>query len=235
MVPFSRATYSDQVVSFVKAAIRRGELRPGDPVREVALAERLGISRAPIREALQVLQQEGLITSVPQKGKTVRLISPTEIYQSFAVLGILEAAAAASWLPGMAGPTIDKLRDVVERMHAKAQIATGLADMADLDEAFHDTLLSGVENRQLAYMASTHCSALLKYLLFRQWDTAFTPLEFYVRHRLVYEALLTLDPMRVELAIRNHYEELGTIMSSQSRGREQQKSNAPSADAGLYR
>lgn len=214
MIPFSRATYSAQVVNYVKAAIRRGELAPGDPVREVALAERLGISRAPIREALQILQQEGLISSVPQKGKTVRIISPTEVYQSFAVLGILEAAAAASWLPGMAGASMEKLRDIIERIRLKAQNASGLADMADLDEAFHETLLSGVENRQLAYMATTHCAALLKYLMFKQWDTAFTPAEFYVRHRLVFEAVQTLDPMRVELAIRNHYEELGAILAT---------------------
>lgn len=210
---FSRVTYSDQVVSFVKAAIRRGELSPGDPVREVALAERLGISRAPIREALQILQQEGIITSVPQKGKTVRVLTPTEIYQSFTVLGILEGAAAASWLPSMPKEVLERLSVVVEHMRAQAQTATGLADMAELDVDFHEIILSGVQNRQLAHMAATHCAPLLKYLLFRQWDKAFTPPEFFDRHHKVFVALETLNPQHVEEAIREHYEDLGVIMA----------------------
>ena len=65
-----RQTYSGQVVEFIKRCILDGELAPGEQVKEVILSERLGISRAPIREALQILTQDGLITSEPQKGST---------------------------------------------------------------------------------------------------------------------------------------------------------------------
>lgn len=213
MITFTRATYSDQVVTFVKTAIRRGELSPGDAVREVALAERLGISRAPIREALQILQQEGLITSVPQKGKTIRVVTSTEIRQTFAICGILEAAAAASWLTRMNDGVINSLRDVMDRIYTKARVASGLADMAELDEIFHETLLSGAENRQLAHMAGNHAAPLLKFLLFRNWDTAFTPEEFCRRHQEVFDAVVSRDAARVESSLRTHYDDLGSIMA----------------------
>ena len=72
MHTFKRQTYSGQVVEFIKRCILDGELAPGEQVKEVTLSERLGISRAPIREALQILTQDGLITSEPQKGKYIR-------------------------------------------------------------------------------------------------------------------------------------------------------------------
>lgn len=69
---FTKQTYCNQVTSYIRSLIRKGTLEIGAPVKEAVLSEQLGISRAPIREALQVLVQEGLITSEPQKGKHVR-------------------------------------------------------------------------------------------------------------------------------------------------------------------
>ena len=79
MHTFKRQTYSGQVVEFIKRCILDGELAPGEQVKEVTLSERLGISRAPIREALQILTQDGLITSEPQKGKYIRKMTRQEM------------------------------------------------------------------------------------------------------------------------------------------------------------
>ena len=76
---FKKQTYSTVVADYIKRQIQQGELLPGQAIKEVALAEHLGISRAPVREALESLVQEGLVTSEPQKGKRVRLMSPEEI------------------------------------------------------------------------------------------------------------------------------------------------------------
>lgn len=75
------------VADYIKRQIQQGELLPGQAIKEVALAEHLGISRAPVREALESLVQEGLVTSEPQKGKRVRLMSPEEIRNSYSVGG----------------------------------------------------------------------------------------------------------------------------------------------------
>ena len=95
---FTKQTYCNQVASYIRTLIREGKLEIGAQIKEASLAEQLGISRAPIREALQTLVQEGLITSEPQKGKYVRQMSSKEIYDSYAVAGILEGAGVASSL-----------------------------------------------------------------------------------------------------------------------------------------
>lgn len=82
---FTKQTYCNQVTSYIRSLIRKGTLEIGAPVKEAVLSEQLGISRAPIREALQVLVQEGLITSEPQKGKHVRQMTGKEIYDSYVV------------------------------------------------------------------------------------------------------------------------------------------------------
>ena len=92
MHTFKRQTYSGQVVEFIKRCILDGELAPGEQVKEVILSERLGISRAPIREALQILTQDGLITSEPQKGKYIRKMTRQEIENEYEIGGILEGA-----------------------------------------------------------------------------------------------------------------------------------------------
>ena len=94
LMDFKKETYSIQAAAYIRSLIRSGELSPGAPVREAFLSERLGISRAPIREALLSLAQEGLICAEPQKGKTVRHMSAREIYDSYTVAGILVGAGA---------------------------------------------------------------------------------------------------------------------------------------------
>ena len=66
MSGIKKLTYSEQVADYIKQSILKGELSPGDQVKEVELSEKLGISRAPIREAMQILAREGLIKSEPQ-------------------------------------------------------------------------------------------------------------------------------------------------------------------------
>lgn len=93
---FRKETYSSKAAEYIRSLIRSGTLLPGQPVREALIAEQLNISRAPIREALLILAQEGLICSEPQKGKYVRAMSAQEIYDSYAVAGILEGAGESS-------------------------------------------------------------------------------------------------------------------------------------------
>ena len=72
---FQKQTYSLQVNQFIRSLIQKGKLHPGDPIKEAELSQMLGISRAPIREALQILVQEGLVSAEPQKGKTIRILN----------------------------------------------------------------------------------------------------------------------------------------------------------------
>ena len=83
MKPNLCTTYSAQVIAHIKESLLSGVLRPGDPVREAALAEKLGISRGPVREAVQALALEGLVSNLPQKAKYIRRMSAKEIEDSY--------------------------------------------------------------------------------------------------------------------------------------------------------
>ena len=76
-----------------------GELRPGDRVRQEEIAERLGVSLAPVREALAVLEQEGQVTYLPRRGYTVAELALDEVREIYALRALLEERAARRALP----------------------------------------------------------------------------------------------------------------------------------------
>ena len=213
MHSFKRQTYSEQVVEFIKRCILDGELAPGEQVKEVLLSERLGISRAPIREALQILVQDGLITSEPQKGKYIRQMTAEEIENEYTIGGILEGAGVSSALPYMTPMDFTQLTGIFEHMQRLAGRVSGLFELAAVDDAFHDTLLSRCRNRELAEMARSACTNISKFLFYNHWNTLYTPQEFVQRHKLLLDAVLKRESITVELALREHYAETGKRMA----------------------
>ena len=183
MHTFKRQTYSGQVVEFIKRCILDGELAPGEQVKEVILSERLGISRAPIREALQILTQDGLITSEPQKGKYIRKMTRQEIENEYEIGGILEGAGVAAALPLMNHVDLARLSGMIEHMARLAPRVGGLYEFTEVDDAFHSALLAHCANRRLVEMARSACTNISKFLFYNHWNVLFTPQEFVDRHR----------------------------------------------------
>src|SRR3954469_14550899 len=85
---------SDRLVDPLKRVIIAGELRPGDRVLETDLAEQLGVSRGPVREAFRELEQEGLLISYPHRGTFVATLPEDEIEEVYALRAHLEGYAA---------------------------------------------------------------------------------------------------------------------------------------------
>ena len=213
MHTFKRQTYSGQVVEFIKRCILDGELAPGEQVKEVILSELLGISRAPIREALQILTQDGLITSEPQKGKYIRKMTRQEIENEYEIGGILEGAGVAAALPLMNHVDIARLSGMIEHMARLAPRVGGLYEFTEVDDAFHSALLAHCANRRLVEMARSACTNISKFLFYNHWNVLFTPQEFVDRHRDIFEAVQTRNPATVEESLREHYRESGRRMA----------------------
>ena len=210
---FKKETYSTKAAEYIRGLIRSGVLQPGQPVREAQLSETLNISRAPIREALLMLAHQGLISSEPQKGKFVRSMSAKEIYDSYVVAGILEGAAVAQSLSLWRDKERAAFADVMLRLDEQVNYAVHLDTLAEIDEAFHMTLLSACTNERLIEIARTSCSSLAKFLYYTYWRTLFTPKEFYDRHLLIAEAVNEGDGRTIEMSLRRHYEEVGLRLS----------------------
>lgn len=126
------------VAEIIRRAIIDGTMRPGTPIVEMTLAEQLNVSRAPVREAIQILEGDGLIENVPYKGKRVKpltlkgveeLYSLREQFEAFAIRRVVES-----------GVDVSELRTHSERMFAAAEIGDFSALNA-ADEAFHRTLI----------------------------------------------------------------------------------------------
>jgi GntR family transcriptional regulator of vanillate catabolism len=85
---------NSRVIVRIREMILHGQLIPGQRVREVELAEALGVSRTPVREALPILAQEGMLTQLDTRGFVVREFTPQEIMDAIDVRGVLEGLAA---------------------------------------------------------------------------------------------------------------------------------------------
>lgn len=205
-------TYSAQIIEYIKDAILRGELGPGDKVNEAHFATRLSISRAPIREALQMLVQEGLIVSIPQRGKFITSLTAKEIKDSYFTGGVLEGAAVAAGVDKFTEDDFNKLQGIIDQMKQLAENGENRDKLAPLDNAFHDILLSKTDNKLLVELSHRSCRGISKFLFFKHWRKQFTTKENYARHQAVLDVLRTKNPVAVEKCIRQHYIEAGERM-----------------------
>lgn len=213
MIEIKKQTYSEQVADHIRQGILNGEYKPGDQIKEVVLAARLSISRAPIREALQILSQEGLIVSEPQKGKHVTALTAKEIKDSYFTGGVLEAAAVARALPDYAPEDIRKLEEIVDAMKHVADQGLPVEHVAELDNRFHRVLFSRVDNALLVELCRRSCQGISKFLLFRHWIKLFPVHEIHMRHQAILDAVRSGEPLQLEACIRKHYIDAGEKMA----------------------
>lgn len=143
-----------RVADRLREAILRGELRPGQTLTEVALAQQLGVSRAPVREAFRSLSEEGLLETVPYKGTRVRALSRTDIEETYSLRGQLEAFAITR-ITRRAGPVdFARLEVLCEAMQELAA-AGDLAGLNAADERFHKTIIELADHALLLSVWST--------------------------------------------------------------------------------
>lgn len=138
------ASKRDDVYTRLLGAILHGDLLPGEPISERAVAESLGASRVPLREALIQLQRDGLITNVPRRGAFVRTFSSQELEQLYELRGALEGLAAARAALLLPRGALTAFR----RSFSKALRSRVLDAQAaeQLGVAFHEKILEGCGN-----------------------------------------------------------------------------------------
>lgn len=198
--------YSDQIIAVIKDDLLRGELKPGDRIKEVQLAERLGISRAPVREALSLLERDGLVVSTPQKGKSIAVLSPREIVDSFTTGGVLEGWGVSATISLFTAEDFHALEDILDRFgdtedHVSGWIAS--------DSRFHDCLLSHVDNAVLIRTIHFLTRRISKFLILPRWLHAYSLEEARDRHADLLDKIKTRRPDAVSRAIQEHYRQLG--------------------------
>jgi DNA-binding GntR family transcriptional regulator len=136
-----RASLPRRASDVLRAAIVDGRLRPGDRLKEVELAEQLGISRAPIREALRQLEHEGLVATLPYRATEVLGVSQEEIAEVLVPIRLtIESFAFRKAMPQLSETDFAALAGIVERMRAAG--ARGDVDALAADDVrFHELVI----------------------------------------------------------------------------------------------
>lgn len=209
-------TYTDLIVTYIKDSILNGTYKPGDKVKELVIAKKLSISRAPIREALQVLIQEGLIVWLPQKGKFITDLNPKQIQDSYFTGGLLEAVAVSEAINRYTPRDCLRLEAITEKMRDIAENDKPIEKIADLDDQFHKVLFSKIDNDLLKEFCRRSCQGLSKFLLFNYWIQIYTPMEIYLRHKVIIDTLKSGDAQALETVLRKHYHDAGERMAAVS-------------------
>lgn len=151
LIPIKLDNYQplrELVFEALRDAIIRGVLKPGERLMEVQLAEELGVSRTPVREAIRKLELEDLVVMIPRKGAYVSGISLKDIADVFEVRAAVEALAA-----GLAAEriTAEELEELERILVKKAEIieANDLDRLVEIDILFHECLYQASRNAKL--------------------------------------------------------------------------------------
>ena len=143
-----RRKVTDWVYEELKSAIVDLRLAPGDPLREAALAEQLGVSKTPIREALTRLEQEGLVETTSFKGAVVTGYSRQDLIEIYELRELLENAAARAAAESMSDSDRVRLRSICQESR-KLRKGSDPAGLAALISAFDDVLFDQVRNGRI--------------------------------------------------------------------------------------
>ncbi len=138
----------EQVVEQVRTAIIEGRLKPHDHITEATLTEQLGVSRTPVREALILLEREGLVVFSPNRGAFVRAYNPQDVREIFSMRTALENFAAECMIQQLTRSDLKRLENLIDEQ-AQAIEQRDLRGVRSIDIDFHRTLVNRSENRLL--------------------------------------------------------------------------------------
>jgi DNA-binding GntR family transcriptional regulator len=130
---------ADQVYEYLRTAIIRGELRPGEKIVELEIAARFGTSQGPVREALQRLAYDGLVERLARRSTFVTLLRPEEMVEFFSIRRMVEGFAIKRTAETITEVQLTVLDDLVEKMRVYGR-ANDLDTLVDHDMAFHRQL-----------------------------------------------------------------------------------------------
>ena len=152
----------DVVFNTLRQAILRGELKPGERLMEIQLANQLGVSRTPIREAIRKLELEGLVLMIPRKGAEVAEITEKSLRDVLEVRRALEELAVELVCEKITDEQIQDLKDAAEEF--KESLKDGdITRIAEADVKFHDVIYMATDNQKLIQLLNNLREQMYRY------------------------------------------------------------------------
>ena len=206
--PFVRNS-SDVAAEVIREAIVDGRLAPGARLKEEGLARELGISRTPVREALLLLQTEGLVDAAPNRGATVRVHDADELEDLYQLRALLEGYAARRAATRVSEEVVQQLWASCDRFDARTD--GDIRGLVKENHFFHDTILEAAGSVRVAEMVR---KVIVLPLVYRSYIW-YSPQQRRISghyHRQITKALGAGDAERAELVMKEHVFEARDVL-----------------------
>ena len=199
-------TLPEQIANQLRRDILRGKLAPGAQVKERDTAAEMGVSRTPMREAIRILAQEGLVTLRPARSPVVAQPTLREVADNIEVLSALEMLGAALAVDRADDAQIEKIAAIQNRM-ARLYDDLDMIDVFEIDMEFHKALVQAAGNPVLA---ETHASILARLWRARYLSASRKRSRDRVlrQHNAIVEGLRARDASAVQEHLHSHLEHL---------------------------
>ncbi|MCR4430311.1 MAG: GntR family transcriptional regulator [Tepidanaerobacteraceae bacterium] len=192
----------EMIYESMRQAIFDGELKPGDRLVEKDLAEKMRVSRTPIREALRKLETEGLIKHVPRKGVVVKGFSPEDIIEIYSIRQALEALAITYTVKNITEKEIKKLKALIEEMASLTE-EDETEDLFNTSQEFNDILMRSCKMPRLIGLISTYREYLQRFrtVTMSRKERKMSALK---DHREILQAVIDRDAARAKRLVEEH-------------------------------
>ncbi|MGI6094864.1 MAG: GntR family transcriptional regulator [Lachnospiraceae bacterium] len=194
----------DVVFRTLRQAILRGELKPGERLMEIALANKLGVSRTPIREAIRKLELEGLVIMIPRRGAQVASITERDLNEVLEVRQGLEALAIRFACDRITQEQLYALKKAKEKFE-KLQEKGNLMELTEADVEFHEVIYQATHNQRMVQMLNNLREQMYRYRMEYLKDPKVTH-DLIAEHEGIYQALKKRDKELAVACVSRHIE-----------------------------
>lgn len=201
----------EKIVDVLRDMLISGELKPGQPLVESKIASQMGVSRVPVREAIQALSSEGLVEITPYRGAVVRRLSRRDIEELYSLRAVLESFAIQRIIMRPNDVVIERLTKCFEDMLAAAR-ANELNRVNQIDRDFHDTLIELADHNLLSLTWSSVSMRVRQVMALRnRQNTDLTQVAY--NHLPIIEAIAARDEAEAIRLIRIHVASSGDLLA----------------------
>lgn len=201
--PIDNSGLRNQIEEQVRNAIVDGFLKPGDHLVELAIAEQLQLSRAPVREALSALEREGIIVYFPRRGYFVVEFTPKDIEEIYSLRLLLEIGALRRAIHNFSEGDIQKMQEIVDTL-GQIEERWEQSRIANLDLSFHELICNAADNQRL-YSVWDRMRMQTWMLMGMTTRTHFDrPQNHKQFHQKILDAILDKDLERAEALLSEH-------------------------------
>ena len=194
----------DVVFHTLRRGIMQGDLKPGERLMEIKLANRLGVSRTPIREAIRMLELEGLVVMIPRKGAQVAEITAKDLKEVLEVRIGLEELAVKFACQRITEEQLEGLHQASRRFE-RAVLAEDLTRLAEADVNFHDLIYKATGNERLVQLLNNIREQMYRYRVEYLKDEEIRS-SLIQEHNQLWEALKDRDEKKAARITQEHIE-----------------------------